>query len=101
MKPEDMFDERGILTEKGLIEIEKKASGVSCECPEHLIQLLKSAKEFTSYQDDCLIESPSDEMTHQWLKSTSLNLEHLISATIVNLARLEGLIDENNKVVDS
>jgi len=95
-----MFDERGILTASAIEEFGKRGSDVSCECPEHLVNILKSVKDFTIYQEKCLKENPSDELTHEWLKSTSINIEHLLSGTIVNLARMEGLIDENNDFVD-
>lgn len=96
----EMFDEKGILTQEAIKEFKKRGSDVSCECPEHLVNILKSVKDFTLYQEKCLIEKPSDELTHQWLKATSMNIEHLLSGTIVNLARMEGLIDENNDFTD-
>lgn len=100
MGHKQMFDEKGILTEDAIQEFKKRGSDVSCECPEHLVNILKSVKEFTHYQEKCLIEKPSDELTHQWLKATSVNMEHLLSGTIISLARMEGLIDENNDFVD-
>jgi len=95
-----LLDNRGILTPEAMQKFEALGNSVSCECPEHLVGLLKSVKEFTEYQDQCLIEKPSDELTHQWLKSTSINMEHLLSSTIVSLARMEGLINEENDFVD-
>lgn len=77
-----------------------KATGISCECPDHLIKLLESIQAFTEYQENCLVEKPSDELTHQWLKSTSVNLEHLVSNTIISVARMEGMIDDNNNITD-
>ncbi len=99
MKLEKMFDKRGILTDEAIKEFKRLGNGVSCECPEHLVGLLIAAKEFTSYQKVCLKEKGEDDLTHQWLKSMSLNFEHLISSTIVNLARMEGLIDEDNNFI--
>lgn len=96
MEGNKMFDKRGILTPEAIREFEKRALHVSCECPEHLLNILQSVKNFTQYQENCLVEKPSDITTHEWLKSTSLNIEHLLSGTIVNLARMEGLLDEDN-----
>ncbi len=95
-----LYDKRGILREEILDEFSKYGNNVSCECPTHLVALLKQAKEFTKYQENCLIEKPQDETIHEWLKATSINLEHMLSSTIVNLARMEGIIDEENKFVD-
>ncbi|MDD0854013.1 hypothetical protein HBN50_12950 [Halobacteriovorax sp. GB3] len=98
MKNIKFYDEKGILSLDAINMLEKASSVTSCECPRHLIELLKTAKEFTKYQDDCLIEKPHDQHTHEWLKATSINLEHFISSAIVNLARMEGIIDENNQI---
>lgn len=100
MKLTEIVDAKGILTEKALQELKTKGRSVSCECPAHLIEILKSIKDFTQYQEKCVTEKPADKLTHEWLKATSLTLEHLVSSTIVNLARLEGMIDEENKIQD-
>lgn len=100
MSVKKIVDENGILTDIAMAEFKKRGNGVSCECPEHLIDLLKSVKEFTAYQDKCLIEKPADVHTHNWLKSTSVCFEHLLSSTIISLARMEGLIDSDNDFID-
>ncbi len=97
---QSILDAQGILTNEAMEKFEKLGNSVSCECPAHLVQLLRSVKEFTEYQENCIREKPSDELVHNWLKSTSLNLEHLLSGTIMSLVRMEGLIDEKNQIVD-
>lgn len=92
-----LTNEAGLLTQEGKEVIKKVGQNTSCECPHHLLDLLKSAERFTQYQDRCLIEKPQDENIHNWLRATSINLEHLISSTIITLARLEGIIDEKNE----
>jgi hypothetical protein len=92
-----LVNELGLLSEEGKIVFKKIGKNTSCECPHHLVDLLESAEKFTAYQKKCLIEKPQDEHIHNWLKATSINIEHLISSTILTLARLEGLIDENNE----
>ena len=93
----EIFNEQGILTDEAMKEFEKRGTSVSCECPEHLVGLLRSVKEFTKYQENCLIEKPQDEVIHNWLKATSVNLEHLLSSTIVSLARMEGMLNDKNE----
>ena len=96
----NLIDKQGILTEEALKKLKAYGKTASCECPKNLVELLESVKEFTQYQENCIIEKPADEVTHQWLKSTSITLEHLLSGTIVNLARMEGIIDDNNDFID-
>jgi cell division inhibitor SulA len=100
MNVKKLFDSRGILTQEGMETLSNTGPSVSCECPQHLVELLAKVKEFTEYQENCLVAKPSDQLTHQWLKSTSINLEHLLSSTILNLARMEGIIDENNNIIE-
>ncbi len=91
-----LVNEKGLLTEDGKKVFKKIGKNTSCECPNHLMDLLDAAEKFTEYQTKCLIEKPQDEYIHNWLKSSSINIEHVISSTIITLARLEGFIDENN-----
>ncbi len=42
-------------------------------------------------------EKPQDLFIHNWPEASSKNLEHIISSMIVSLARMEGLIDCENK----
>lgn len=100
MSTPKILNDQGILTKEAMERFAKLGNNVSCECPAHLVELLKAVKEFTHYQESCLKEKPGDELVHNWLKSTSLNLEHLLSGTIVSLARMEGLIDEKNQIID-
>ena len=74
--------------------VNKSRKNTSCEC-------LEIAERFTEYQKKCLTEKPHDENIHTWLKATSINIEHLVSSTIITLARLEGLIDEKNEFTGS
>lgn len=101
MKKINLYNDKGIITQDAINEIEKLSSSVSCECPQHLIDILKQVQAFTKYQESCITEKPQDQHTHAWLKTSSINLEHLISGTIINLARLEGMIDHENTFVDS
>lgn len=100
MSASKLLDHNGIISSQALEVLKEKSSNVSCECPDHLIKILEAVKDFTTYQENCIIEKPSDELTHKWLKSTSINLEHLLSNTIVSLARMEGMLDENNEIID-
>jgi hypothetical protein len=88
----------GLITKEALEKLKKIASDVSCECPGHLIEIYHSIQAFTEYQKQCISQKPQDEMIHRWLESTSVNMEHILSNTIVTLARMEGMIDDKNQV---
>ncbi len=92
-----LVNESGLLTEEGKRVFKMVGKNTSCECPNHLVDLLETAEKFTEYQKKCLIEKPQDEYIHNWLKATSINIEHMVSSAIITLARLEGLINEKNE----
>lgn len=94
-----LINELGLLTPEGKEIFKRVGKNTSCECPNHLVNLLEAAEKFTEYQKNCLIQKPQDEYLHTWLKATSMNIEHMISSTIITLARLEGLINEKNEFV--
>lgn len=96
-----LINELGLLSDEGKTIFKQVGKNTSCECPGHLVELLETAERFTEYQKKCLLEKPQDEHIHKWLQATSINIEHLISSTIVTLARLEGLIDEKNEFTGS
>ncbi|KAB8031010.1 hypothetical protein [Fluviispira multicolorata] len=41
---------------------------------------------------------PDDKKTHEWLTISANNLDRLLSSTLLQLARLEGFIDEDNNI---
>jgi len=98
MKDGNLYTKDGLITENFLEELQKLATDVSCQCPGQLIVLLRAVQSFTEYQRNCLHQSPQDEVIHKWLESTSVNLEHIVSNTIVTLARMEGMLDDNNNL---
>lgn len=100
MEKVKLLNDSGILTEESIALLNKKAVDVSCQCPGQLINIFKNIQAFTEYQKNCLNSKPQDELIHKWLESTSLNLEHILSNSIVTLARLEGMIDDQNQIID-
>lgn len=88
------------ISEEALAELEKHADMIECECPSKLMEILQKVRNFTEYTEQCIEKYPEDKATHKWLKSSSMNLDQLISTTLIQLARFEGFIDENNEIID-
>lgn len=88
------------ISEEAVKELEKHADMIECQCPNKLVDLLRNVREFIDYTGECIDKYPEDRDTHKWLKSSAINIDQLLSTTIIQLARFEGFIDENNKFVD-
>jgi hypothetical protein len=100
MKKVQLLNESGLISDEAVELLIKRAPDVSCQCPGHLIEIFRSIQAFTDYQKNCINAKPQDELIHKWLESTSLNLEHILSNSIITLARMEGMIDENNQIIE-
>lgn len=88
------------ISDEAANELRKHADMIECQCPNKLLDILNVVRDFTRYTEDCIEKYPEDRDVHKWLKSSSMNLDQLLSTTLIQLARYEGFIDENNQVVD-
>lgn len=88
------------LSADAMKELRKHADMIECECPHRLLNLLEEVREFKDYTENCIEKYPEDQATHRWLKSSAMNIDQLLSTTLIQLARLEGFIDDNNEIVD-
>ena len=85
----------GCLTDDGAENILKHTEILECACPQHLLKVLKSIREFQEYETGCIIRYPKDLEIHSWLLEESKKLELLATNTIVELMKKENIIDEN------
>jgi len=88
------------ISEDAVKELEKHSDMIECQCPNKLIDILQKVREFEEYTEECIDKYPEDRDTHKWLKSSAINIDQLLSTTIIQLARFEGFIDANNEFVD-
>lgn len=88
------------ISEEAVEELKKHADMIECECPARLMQILEQVRDFTEYTEQCIEKYPEDKATHKWLKSSSMNIDQLLSTTLIQLARYEGFINEDNEIVD-
>ena len=95
-----LLNEQQLLTPSADAEIVARSSVLDCECPKHLSGILAKVREFQLYEQDCIFRSEKDRATHEWLYESAINLDRMISATIVQLARMEEMIDGNNQILN-
>ena len=94
-----MIFDNGYITAEALKVFEEHADMIPCECPTHLMEILAKVRDFQAYTNECITKYPADEKTHIWLLKSAKNIDALLSSTIVQLARMEGFIDEKNQFV--
>ena len=95
-----IFGDGNRLTNTALEQLDEKADMIQCECPTHLIEILRKVREFGAYTNSCIKKFPEDANTHKWLYGAAQNIDTLLSGTIAQLARHEGFINENNEFTE-
>lgn len=74
-----------------LSELAYASNSVYCECPRHLVEILRMLGSFERYSGECENRSPADAALHRDLKATATEARVLIEAALVRVARAEGL----------
>lgn len=64
---------------------------IECECPKHLVELIRSLSSFETYSEQCSVRSELDATLHQDLQQTAGRARVLLEQALLRLAMLEGL----------
>jgi hypothetical protein len=88
------------ISDEAIEKLKEHVDMIECECPAKLIEILDQVRNFTEYTTECIEKFPEDKSVHKWLRSSSLNIDQLLSTTLIQLARFEGFINEDNEIVD-
>nr|BFD58182.1 hypothetical protein CKG001_02890 [Bdellovibrio sp. CKG001] len=94
-----MIFDNGHITPEALAELSRHTDLIECECPAHLMAILAKVREFHDYTTECITKYPKDAATHIWLQTAAKNIDAMLSNTIVQLARMEGFVSEENEFV--
>lgn len=64
---------------------------IECECPKHLVELIRSLSSFETYSEQCSVRSELDATLHEDLQQTAARARVLLEQALLRLAMLEGL----------
>jgi DNA-binding transcriptional MerR regulator len=67
------------------------ATSMYCECPRHVIELLRSLGAFERYSAECVNRSPADAELHRYLERVAGAARALFEEALERVARAEGL----------
>jgi hypothetical protein len=94
-----LVTENGCLTKDGIETLRRYSDMIACQCPGKMLEILELIRSFEEYTIACVSTFPDDAETHQWLYKAAVNLDKLLCGTIMQLARVEGFLDENNRLI--
>ncbi len=83
--PDIRFDESALLT------IMASGSGLACECPKHLADLLMMVGSFERYSAQCASRSADDAQLHSDLQRAAGQARAILEVAMEKLATAEGL----------
>lgn len=87
------------FSDEQLQTICEAAEVIACECPSHLVDLLRRVRNFRRYtREDCLEIVPAEAETHYWLSDQILQIETSLSQVLIELMQREQLFNDCQQV---
>jgi DNA-binding transcriptional MerR regulator len=74
-----------------LANLSSTKTGVDCECPRHLAQLVSDLSAFEIYSDRCANHDDNEAALHRYLHRTTAEARALVEQALQKLADAEGL----------
>lgn len=74
-----------------LANLSSTKTGVDCECPRHLAQLVSDLSAFEIYSDRCANRDDDEAALHRYLHRTTAEARALVERALHKLAEAEGL----------
>ena len=94
-RPAGSTDDMSVMTrlfsDQQLDRIADVSNSIQCECPAHLVDLVRSLSAFEAYSAQCESRSPQDEDLHRYLHAQTSQARSLIEMTIDHLVEVEGI----------
>lgn len=85
-------EEAGQRLDNATLEMLAQATTtIECECPKHLVELIRSLSSFETYSEQCSVRSELDATLHHDLQQTAGRARMLLEQALLRLAMLEGL----------
>ena len=79
-----------------LNQIAQAASSVKCECPRHLVDLIRAMLSFENYSDSCEKRNINDALLHSRLKALAGQARSLIEQGLSEVVVADRLLDDEN-----
>jgi hypothetical protein len=83
--PAPRFDEAALAV------LGASTTSMYCECPRHVVELLRSVSAFERYSTECANRSPADAELHRYLERVAGTARKLFEDALERVARAEGL----------
>lgn len=82
---------RRLFDDATLEELARISSTVQCECPHHLVDIVKTLNQFERYSAECESRSKEDAALHAQLTVTTAASRHMFEQALLEVAEYEGI----------
>ncbi len=79
------------LSQQALQRLGKVATTVECECPHHLVDLVRNLSAFEQYSRQCQNSNAEDAALHAYLHVTTANARALMEDALIRAAEADGI----------
>lgn len=79
------------FTDKALSVIANASQSLACECPVHLVDLIRGLTAFETYSKECIVANPTDVTVHTYLHAASAQARSIIEQALTHVAEADGL----------
>ncbi|MEM9057315.1 MAG: MerR family transcriptional regulator [Pseudomonadota bacterium] len=80
-----------LLSREELQRLARVSTSVDCECPHHLVDLVRSLTAFEVYSEQCRSRDETDAALHAYLHATTARARALIEEALIKTAKIEGI----------
>ncbi len=80
-----------LLDDDTLARIAKLSTSVDCECPHHLVGIIRTLNQFELYSATCEHRHADDAAVHAMLRASTAQARALMERALIEVAELEGL----------
>ncbi|MGF1612919.1 MAG: MerR family transcriptional regulator [Gammaproteobacteria bacterium] len=78
-------------SDEALASIAVQATSVQCECPHHLVDLIRFLNAFETYSAQCKHREPRDASLHAFLNETTAQARHLLEVALTQIVEVENI----------
>jgi hypothetical protein len=64
---------------------------VACECPRHLVDIVRGLTAFEIYSEQCLNRSDQDAALHAYLHDVTAQARSMMEAALIRAAEADGI----------
>lgn len=91
LSEDDLLITQRLFSDLQLTQLGAVSTSIQCECPAHLVDLVRSLTAFEVYSSQCENRNPRDAELHAYLHAQTARARALIETAIDRLVGIEGI----------